>query len=55
MTLSVKSESHVEHSPRYTNSVLLEAAGRIRRQSLFKCHKVNAPSPFFVTDNQMVR
>jgi len=48
MTLSVKSESHVEHSPRHMNSVLLEAAGRIWRQCLFKCHRQRQCTlPFF--------
>ena len=56
MTLPVMSESHVEQSQRYTNSVLLEAAGRIQRQSPFKCHeRRHCTLPFVVTDNQMVR
>jgi len=56
MTLPVKSESHVEQSQRYTNSVLLEAAGRIQRQRLFKCHgQRQCTLSFLVTDNKMVR
>jgi len=52
MMLPMKSESHVEQSPRYTNSVLLEAAGRIRGQSLFKRHRqIHCTLPFFVMDN----
>jgi len=56
MTLPMKSEPHAEQSPRHTNSVLLEAAGRIQTHSLFKRHRQRyCTLPFFVTDNQMVR